>query len=261
MELKSKVAIVTGAGTGIGAATAKLLAEKGCRVAVNFRTSEAGARATVAACEAAGSEALAVQGDVAVDADCRRIAEAAVNRWGRIDALVNNAGVTRYIDPTNLEGLTLDDFHYIFGVNVFGAFQMTRAVVPHMRAVKQGAVVMVSSISGIHGKGSSMAYAVSKGALNTMTLSLARALGPEIRVNAVCPGTVMTDWGRKEKGDAFVRQGWAANERTVVLGRSIPPEEIASSIVWFIESGDTVTGSTLLIDGGQHLGPVTPPCT
>ncbi|MSO93484.1 MAG: SDR family oxidoreductase [Rhodospirillales bacterium] len=259
MDLKNKVAIVTGAGTGIGAATAKLLATKGCRVVVNFRTSEAGAQATVAACKAAGSEALAVQGDVALDADCRRLADTAVNRWGRIDALVNNAGVTRYIDPANLEGLTLDDFHYIFGVNVFGAFQMTRAVVPHMRAVKQGAVVMVSSISGIHGKGSSMAYAVSKGALNTMTLSLARALGPEIRVNAVCPGTVMTDWGRKEKGDDYVRQGWAANERNVVLGRSIPPEEIASSIVWFIESGDTVTGSTLLIDGGQHLGPVIRP--
>lgn len=257
MELKGKVAIVTGAASGIGAATARLLAAKGCRVAVNYRSNAAGAGGMVAACKAAGCDAIAVRGDVSRDDDCRAIARAALMTWGRIDALVNNAATTRFVPQADLDALAPEDFAHVFGVNVCGPFLMTRAVVPSMRVAGGGAVVMVSSISGLTGTGSSIAYAASKGALNTMTLSLARTLGPEIRVNAVCPGTVYTPWGARELGPEYPERSKAQAEETVTLKRAAMPEEIASAVVWFIEAGDTCTGATLLVDGGQFLGPAT----
>lgn len=254
MDLKGKAAIVTGSAAGVGSATARLFASKGCNVVINYTRSEADAKETQAACEAEGVETLLVQADVGNDADCRRLAAATADKWGRIDALVNNAGTTKYVPHKDLEGLTPEDFERIFRVNVFGVFQMTRAVAPHMKAVGEGAVVNVSSIAGVQGNGSSIAYAGSKGAVNTMTYSLARALAPEIRVNAICPGFITGRWqaggmGSTEAYEARVKQ---VAENTP-LRCANTPEDIAETILWFVEGARWVTGETLLVDSGSHL--------
>ena len=259
MELKNAVCIVTGSASGIGAATALLLAGKGARVVINYTKSEDAARAAAKACEAAGGEALLVKADVAQDADCRRLAQAALDKWGRIDALVNNAGTTKFVDHADLDGLSADDFLRIYSVNVVGAYQMTRACAPALKKSGHGAVVNVSSRAGTHGVGSSIAYAASKGALNTLTLSLARVLGPEVRVNAVCPGFIDTEWMRQRYGDRFDVARDLYN-KNAALGRVGRPEDVAEAIVWLIEGAFITTGETILLDSGVHLGaPVRKP--
>ena len=253
MELKNAVCIVTGSASGIGAASAILLASKGARVVVNYSKSEDAARATQEACAAAGAEALLLKADVAQDADCRRLAQAALDRWGRIDALVNNAGATKFADHANLDALSAEDFQRIYAVNVVGAYQMVRACAPAMKKNGRGAVVNVSSVAGKNGMGSSMAYAASKGALNTLTLSLARALGPEIRVNAVCPGLIDTKWVRDGYGARFAALE-ARYLQGTALGRMGKPEEVAAVIVWLIEGADLITGDTIMADSGIHMG-------
>jgi NAD(P)-dependent dehydrogenase (short-subunit alcohol dehydrogenase family) len=256
MDLKDAVCIVTGSATGIGAACTVALARKGCHAVVNYTKSEADARATAALCERAGAPALVVQADVASDDDCRRLAKAALDKWGRIDALVNNAGITKFAtNHADLDALDAEDFQRIYAVNVVGAYQMIRAVVPAMRKQGHGAIVNISSTAGVMGTGSSIAYAASKGALNTMTLSLARALAPQIRVNAVCPGFVETRWLREGFGDKYAEMK-SRYEQRAVLGKVLAPEDIARAVVWFLESADKVTGEFLMVDGGMHLGGV-----
>ncbi|MEX2080703.1 MAG: SDR family NAD(P)-dependent oxidoreductase, partial [Dehalococcoidia bacterium] len=210
MDINGGVTIVTGSATGVGAAAARMLAAKGCNVVINYTKSETEARETAAACEAFGVQALLCRADVSNDADCRRMAGEAVAKWGRIDGLINNAGTTRFVNHADLEGLSADDFLSIYSVNVVGPFQMTRAVAPHMQSAGRGAIVNISSIAGVMGVGSSIAYTASKGALNTMTLSLARALGPEIRVNTVCPGFIQGRWLRGGLGDDVYEAAKAA---------------------------------------------------
>ena len=200
MDLKGAVFVVTGSATGLGAAVARQLASKGGRVVINYTKSLTEAQETAASCVEQGGEAILCQADVSNDSDCRRMAQEALNRWGRIDGLVNNAARSKIVPHADLEGLTADDFNQIFAVNVVGAYQMVRAVAPAMQAQGQGSVVNISSGSGFSGSGSSIAYAASKAALNVMTLSLARALAPEIRVNAVCPGVMQTRWWREGLG-------------------------------------------------------------
>ncbi len=254
MELKDAVCIVTGSSTGIGAACALALAQKGCHVVVNYSKSEADAHAVAKQCGAAGAQALAVQADIAIDADCRRLADAALRKWGRIDALVNNAGTTKFVpNHADLAALQAEDFQRIYAVNVIGAFQMTRAVVPAMKQQGSGAIVNISSIAGVMGVGSSVAYAASKGALNTMTLSLARALAPEIRVNAICPGFVETRWLQQGFGDKYAAAKARFEERAP-LGKVIVPDDIARAVLWFLEGADKVTGEFLIVDSGSHLG-------
>ncbi len=253
MNLKDAVCIVTGSATGIGAACAIDLARKGARVVINYTKSEADAKATQAECEKLGAETLLVQANVANDADCQRMAQAAIDQWGRIDALVNNAGTTKVaFNHADLNALQAQDFHDIYAVNVIGAFQMIRAVEPAMRKQGSGAIVNVSSIAGVMGTGTSVAYAASKGALNTMTLSLARVLGPQIRVNAVCPGFVETRWLQGALGERYERQREkvAANNP---LQKTSTPEDIARAIVWLVEGADLVTGEFIIVDGGMHL--------
>ena len=152
MNLEGAVAIVTGAATGVGAASARALAARKCHVLVNYflPDHQGEVESVVAACEQSGAQALACQGDVASDEDCVRMAQTAVERWGRIDALVNSAGTTKFVDHADLDGLNADDFQRIFAVNVLGPFQMCRAVVPHMRAVGEGVIVNISSVIGLH---------------------------------------------------------------------------------------------------------------
>lgn len=253
MDLEGGVAIVTGSSSGVGAATARRLAERGCHVVINYAHNEDGARNTQAACEAQGVETLVIRADVSRDEDCRNMAEQADRKWGRIDGLVNNAGTTKFCEHGNLEGLDAADFQHIYGVNTVGAYQMTRAVVPAMRRGGRGAVVNVASIAGVMGVGSSIAYAASKGAMITMGLSLARALGPEIRVNTVCPGFIQGDWLEQGMGTETYARTKAFLEKNTPLRLTTTPDNIAEAILYFLGGADVVTGETLLLDGGHHL--------
>jgi 3-oxoacyl-[acyl-carrier protein] reductase len=254
MDLKGGVTIVTGSATGVGAACARLLASKGCNVVINYTRSLDEAKEAQADCERAGVETLLVQADVSDDGECRKLAWAAMDRWGRIDGLVNNAGRTKFVNHRDLDGLSAQDFLDIYAVNVVGVFQMTRAVAPHMQAAGRGAVVNISSVAGVMGGGSSIAYAASKGALNTMTLSLARALGPEVRVNTVCPGFIQGRWLRGGMGDDAYEAAVARQATATPLHRAGTPEDMAAATVWFLEGADHVTGEILMVDAGSHLG-------
>ncbi|HEY4115777.1 MAG TPA: SDR family oxidoreductase [Rhizomicrobium sp.] len=252
-DLKGKAAIVTGAGTGIGAATAMLLAQRGANVAVNYSKSEADARKVAEAVRKAGAQAIVVQADVAKDEDCRKLAAAARDAFGRIDILINNAGTTKFAKHEDLDALSAEDFTNIYAVNVVGPFQMIRACRDALKE-SNGAVVNVSSIAGVAGVGSSIAYAASKGALNTMTLSLARALAPEIRVNAVCPGYVATEWFSRRFGDEAARSIAADVSRNNPLKSVATAEEIAHAVAFLAgPESRQITGETLLIDSGMHL--------
>lgn len=253
MDLEGSVAIVTGSSSGVGAATARQLAERGCHVVINYVSNAAGAEETRAACAAFGVDTEVVQADVASDADCRRLAAVAESRWGRIDCLVNNAGTTKFNDHRNLEGLSAEDFQRIYAVNTVGPYQMVRAVEPAMRRGGRGSIVNVASIAGVMGVGSSIAYAASKGALVTMGLSLARVLGPEIRLNTVCPGFIQGDWLEQGMGaDAYARTK-AALEQSTPLRLTCTPDSVAEVILFFLSSASAVTGETLILDGGHHL--------
>ena len=254
MELEGKVCIVTGSATGTGSACAIQLAKKGCRVVVNYTKSEKDATQTVDACKAAGADAIMVKADVSNDADCHAIAKAALDTWGRIDALVNNAGITKFAAASDLDGLNAEDFQRIYAVNVIGPYQMIRACVPAMKKQGKGAIVNISSISGVMGIGSSTAYVASKGALNAMTLALARSLAPEIRVNAVCPGLIETRWHLDRYSKEEYARFKANYEKTVPLAKAASPDDVAEVAVWLIEGADLVTGESILVDAGLHLG-------
>ncbi|HSN31334.1 MAG TPA: SDR family oxidoreductase [Ideonella sp.] len=248
-----KVAIVTGSATGVGAATALSLAQRGYDVLVNYSKSAAEAEAAAAACRATGADALPVRGDVSDDADCRALVRAAVERWGRLDALVNNAGVTSFAGAANWDAVDAQLFQRIVGVNAIGTFQMIRAAAPHLKAAR-GSIVNVSSIAGALGIGSSVAYVASKGAVNSMTLFFARALAPEVRVNAVCPGLVTTRWfvdGLGQEGYERIKAGY---EGMAPLGRAASAEDVAEAVVWLVDGARSMTGELMLLDGGMHLG-------
>jgi 3-oxoacyl-[acyl-carrier protein] reductase len=248
-----KVAIVTGSATGVGAATALALAGRGYNVPVNYSKSESEAKASLAACQGAGADALLVRGDVAEDADCKAMVRAVIERWGRVDALVNNAGVTTFAGTGNWDAIDPQSFQRVVGVNAMGTFQMIRACASHLKAAG-GAIVNVSSIAGTLGIGSSVAYIASKGAVNSMTLYFARALAPEVRVNAVCPGLITTRWFVDGVGQEGYERVKAMYESTAPLGRSCTAEDVAEAVLWLIDGGRTVTGELLLLDGGMHLG-------
>jgi 3-oxoacyl-[acyl-carrier protein] reductase len=257
MSGTQKVAIVTGAGTGVGAATAKWLARHGYDVVINYSRSAPAAEAVVAECREIGADAVAVQGDVGNDADCRRIADEAVKRWGRIHALVNSAGTTQFVSMANLDALNAEDFERVFRTNVIGVYQMARAVEPHMRK-NTGAIVNVSSIGALTGNGSSYAYSASKAALNTLTLSLARNLAPEIRVNAVLPGMIEGRWLREGLGDDAYERMKAQWTSAAALGTVCTPEQIAATIGWLITQADVITGQLITVDAGTMLGKPPP---
>jgi len=244
----SKVAIVTGSASGIGAATAVELSKRGWRVAINYSKSESEAKKVQARCK----EAILVQADVGEDAECRKLVKAALDQWGRVDALVNNAGTTKFVKHPDLDGLSADDFLRIYRLNVVGPFQMARACAPALKANK-GAVVNVSSVASLLGTGSSIAYAASKAALNSMTYSLARVLGPEVRVNAVCPGYVDTPWQTNALGAAGASKAAEHYATLVPLKDYARPEDIADTIVWLIEGARQTTGETIFVDGGMHI--------
>lgn len=251
--MEERVAIVTGASSGIGAATAIMLAGQGLRVIVNYAGNAAGAEEVVAACRAAGAEADAVQGDVSDDASCREIAQAATGRWGRLDVLVNNAGTTVSADARDLDALSAEDFRRVYDVNVIGAYQMTRAAVGPLRDSGRGSVVNTSSIAGVVGIGSSIAYVASKGAMNSMTLALARSLAPEIRVNAVCPGFVESAWWARRHDEETIAKMQRRSASAALLRRTAPSDEVAEAVVLFATGSPSITGQLLTVDNGMTL--------
>jgi 3-oxoacyl-[acyl-carrier protein] reductase len=234
-----KVALVTGGSSGMGEASAFELKRRGWQVAVMSRN-------------ASKEEFFWVKGDVANDADCRGVAQAVLDRWGRIDALVNSAGTTKFVAHADLEGLSAEDFLGILRVNLVGPFQMIRACAPALKAAR-GCVVNLSSVASILGTGSSIAYAASKAALDTMSFSLARALGPEVRVNIVAPGYVRTPWQVAAHGE----QGAADLERRFAdkapLKAAPEAQDVADAVAWLVEGARRVTGEIIYVDGGMHI--------
>jgi 3-oxoacyl-[acyl-carrier protein] reductase len=234
-----KVALVTGGSSGMGEASAAELKRRGWHVAVMSRNT-------------VKDEFLSLNGDVANDADCRRVAQAVLDKWGRIDALVNSAGTTKFVAHADLEGLSAEDFLGILRVNLVGPFQMIRACAPALKAVR-GCVVNLSSVASILGTGSSIAYAASKAALDTMSFSLARALGPEVRVNIVAPGYVRTPWQVAAHGE----QGAADLERRFAdkapLKAAPEAQDVADAVAWLVEGARRVTGEIIYVDGGMHI--------
>lgn len=253
-NLRGKSAIVTGSSSGVGAATAKLLASLGCNVLVNYNSNQAGGEAVAEECRTAGVDTLVFGGSVADDTVCVAMIEKARERWGRIDILVNNAGTTRFVAHADLDGLDAEDFQQIYGVNLIGPYQMIRAVRSVMELQEEGGnVINVASTAGIDGIGSSVAYAASKGALVTMGLSLARALGPKIRVNTVCPGFIQGEWLRKGLGDKAYEATLNQQLENTPLRRTATAETVAEAILQFISGSPAITGQTLIVDGGLHL--------
>jgi 3-oxoacyl-[acyl-carrier protein] reductase len=242
-----KVALICGGSSGMGEASAKELAKRGWQVAIMFSKNRAEADRV-----AGDINGLALQGDVAQDADCRRVAKAVLDKWGRIDALVNSAGSTKFVAHADLEGLSAEDILGIFRVNVVGPYQMIRACAQALKEA-HGCVVNVSSLASLLGTGSSVAYAASKAALDTMTLSLARALAPEVRLNIVAPGYVRTPWQVAAHG----ADGAADLERRFAerapLKAAAEPQDVAEAIVWLIEGARRVTGQIVYVDGGMHI--------
>jgi 3-oxoacyl-[acyl-carrier protein] reductase len=252
MKLQGKAAIVTGAGSGVGRATALALAQKGCAVLVNYSKKREAAEQVAEAARAFGVPAIALRADVSVDADCRSMVEAAERAFGRIDVLINNAGTTRFIKHTDLEAVGNDDWDSIFAVNVRGPFQCARAAQKALAAHGQGCIVNVSSTAGLRAIGSSIPYCASKAALNNLTLSLARALAPHIRVNAVAPAFITGDWLQQGLGASYetTKKYW---ESRAVLGKVCDPEDVADAILSLVEGSELVTGQILPVEGGQHL--------
>jgi len=249
--------VVTGASTGLGRAIAVETARRGAGlIVVNFASNAQDAEETARLIQAEGAKAVLAQGDVSQDADCRKIVEAAA-ATGRIDALFNNAGMTKFApNHADLDAVDAEDFLRLYSVNVVGAFQMVRAARSLLEAAPQpGAVVNTSSIAGVVGNGSSVPYAASKGAMTTMTLSLARALAPNIRVNAICPGFIDTPWfGKAMDADRVdrLRAGAAAATPLKVASTA---EDVAGAAVFLASPASRhVTGETLLVDAGLHLG-------
>ena len=249
----NKVAIITGGSRGVGAATARLLASKGWNITITCTSSMDDAQNVVKECEKLGVEAIAIKADVSEDNSCVQTAQETIEKWGRIDALVNNAGTTKFVfNHADLDGLDAEDFLHIYKVNVVGPFQMVRACKEMLLNSDNPSVVNISSIAGIKGLGSSLAYASSKGALNTMTKSMARNLGP-IRVNAICPGFIQGDWLRNGMGDDLYNAALENLTNNTPLKLTVTPEQVAEGIYSFIGINKVVTGETMLMDGGHHL--------
>ena len=247
MKLENKVALVTGGGTGIGKATSLLLASEGCDVVVNYSRSEADANDTCAEIEKLGRKAISVQADISDQQAVSAMFEAVDQQFGRVDILVNNAATTQFVAYTDLDGMTDEIWDRVFAVNVKGVFYCCREAIKRMKSRGRGTIVSVSSIAGMTGLGSSIAYAASKAALINMTRALAASCAPEISVNAVAPGVVETRW----------IEGWEKftdpHRDATPMKRHARPEDVANAIFGLILCPFT-TGETIRVDGGRTLG-------
>jgi 3-oxoacyl-[acyl-carrier protein] reductase len=246
MSDSRKVALVTGSATGVGRACAVRFAKLGFAVVVNYSKSEADALETLSLVEAEGVPALLCKANVADATQVNEMVAATEATFDRLDVLVNNAATTHFIAHTDLDALTDQVWQDIFSVNLLGAFYCVRAAMPLLKASK-GNVVNVSSVAGLSGQGSSIPYAASKAALNCMTQSLARAFGPDVRVNAVAPGPILTRWleGREAQVAKYLE--------LAPLGRAATPDDIADAVVYLATGTTLTTGQVLVVDGGRTM--------
>jgi 3-oxoacyl-[acyl-carrier protein] reductase len=250
MKFKDKVVLVTGGATGIGRAMCLQFAREGAAVIVNYSKSKDRAKEVVNLIDAMGGQAIEIQADVSHDSQARQLIEKAVARFNRLDILINNAGWTRFIPHDELEKLSEDILENTWSVIVKAPIYCTRAAGPHLKAHGAGAVINITSSAAYTAMGSSIIYCAAKAALASITKSLARALAPEIRVNAIAPGFVDT---------GFVN--WSPEvlehlKRKTRLSRSIVAEDIADAAVFLVADANATTGQTILVDGGVvALGP------
>lgn len=244
-----RVALVTGSATGVGRACVVEFARRGFDVVVNYSRSEQEATETASAAEKLGAKVLTIPCDVSDDAAVRRMIHDIEERFGRLDVLVNNAATTNFVAHENLEELTEAMWDRMLAVNLKGAFFVSRAAADLLRASGDGSIVNVSSVAGITGNGSSIAYCATKGGLNTMTKSLARALAPEVRVNAVCPGPINSRWIKQGNPDCDIDEMVA----DYPIPKASEPEDVAEAVLFLAISARMVTGQTLGVDGGQTL--------
>jgi len=253
MKIQDSVAIVTGSSSGIGAATVVALAKQGCHVVITYKRNSDGADKVAKQCEQHGVKTLVMKANVAEDDDCCALVEKTLEKFGRLNILINNAGTTKFCDHDNLQGLSKQDFLDIYSVNTVGAFQMIRAAEKALRNEEIAHVINMASIAAITGIGSSVAYAASKGAMLTMTMSLARALGPQIRINAICPGFVQGEWLEKGLGKETYGKVLSGMKKIAPLNDTATAERIADTAIGIISGMDWTTGESIIIDGGSHL--------
>src|SRR5712692_2502102 len=246
MLLQNRVSVVTGGGTGIGRAISLLLAREGAAVVVNYARSREAAEEVVREIEQAGGCAQAFRADITQEAEVKTMFAEVASRWGRLDLLVNNAGWSTRIPHHKLDELTDEIWDRTLNTNPRGAFYCVRAAAPLLRQTPGGNIVNIASAAAFHASGSSIVYAASKAAMVSMTKSLARALAPDIRVNAVCPGLVRTRFA-----------GWppeAFEHGTAVtpIGRLATVEEVAQTALFLAVDATAMTGEALIVDGGMY---------
>ena len=249
----NKVALITGGSRGVGRATALLLAARGYDLAINHRDSAEQANETVAKIKMLGAKAIVVQGDTSDDTSCRAMVEQTLAQFGSLDVLVNNAATTEFIPHDQFDALTTELWERIFAVNVRGPFQCARAAREALAASGNGQIINIASIAGINGNGSSIPYCASKAALINMTQSLARTLAPNVRVNAIAPGFIDSQWTHGGLGDRYDALATHHTEASA-LGKVALPEDVAEAVVSLLEGSRLVTGQTLVVDAGALLG-------
>ncbi len=255
MSSPRRVCLITGAATGIGAACAREFAAHGWDLVLSWldEANRVALLDVATECESLGVHPLLQPLDVSRDESCAAFVQGALQQFGRIDALINCAGTTRFIAHTDLDALTPEEFHRTFDVNTVGLYRMTRACAPALQASGQGSVVNISSIGGVIGRGSSMAHAASKGAVNTLTLSLARALAPQIRVNAIAPGFVDGGLPSRVLDAARHAEVLQAQTERSPLQRVSQAEEVAALAAFLTERAPGMTGTVIAMDNGLHL--------
>ncbi|MFQ5859030.1 MAG: SDR family NAD(P)-dependent oxidoreductase [Anaerolineae bacterium] len=243
------VALVTGAGTGIGRSAALALARIGYDLVINFSRSEEAAKATARDAEATGARALLCRCDVSDDTRVRAMLDATKREFGRLDVLINNAGTTIDVEPKDFDGVKVDDWNRVFAVNVLGLFLVTRAAAALLRESPNGCIVNTCSIAGLRPGAQPLPYAASKAAVANLTKTLANALGPKVRVNAVAPGWIEGDWMRRRLGENY--QGLMGRRaRYTPLKRCVTSEDVAETMLSLIVNNRSVTGEIIIIDGG-----------
>jgi NAD(P)-dependent dehydrogenase (short-subunit alcohol dehydrogenase family) len=254
---KEHVVLISGAASGIGAATARRFMKEGWRVALNHvdAAQKPAAEQVAVKMQVPASRSVALEGDVTQDADCVRLVERTVDTFGRLDALVNAAGISKMVAHPDLHGVSADDFQRIYAVNTIGTFQMMRAAAPHLKAGGKGSIVNISSRAGLVGSGSSIPYAASKAAVNALTLALARVLAPEVRVNAVCPVLVEQGFVERLAPESFAKRR-AHQIEVTPLHRIGHPDEVAEAIWWLTTGASMMTGAIVELDFGMHLNAI-----
>jgi 3-oxoacyl-[acyl-carrier protein] reductase len=250
-ELKGRTALVTGGASGIGLATAESLAHGGARVAINFLPGDPRGPEQVNRLRQAGLSVMETPGDVAIAREAEAMVASAIKGLGgRLDILVNNAGTPGVREPvewSRLDLITEELWQHVISVNLLGLFRCTKAAAEALR-VSRGSVVNLASVAGLRPRGSSMAYGATKAGVINLTKNLARALAPEVRVNAVAPGTVDSPWT-----EAWPEERKQTSAETALLKRLCTPEDIAEVIVFLACAGGMVTGQTIVVDGGLTL--------